>query len=375
MISYVYLPDSEKSSRPLPFYLAMEEWLARKGREGESYFFMWQVEPTVIFGRNQEVSKEVNIDYCRSHDIRFYRRKSGGGCVYADMDNIMFSYITPSASVQTTFSEYAGRVAEMLRSLGLDAEASGRNDVAISGKKVSGNAFYHIPGRSIVHGTMLFSTDMENMLNAITPSKSKLESKKVTSVESHITTISRHLPHLSINDFKSYAANYMADSQLTLSEEDIREIEKIAEPYFTPQWIFGHELELLQNPETSYIDKKADREKISTKGTDSKRTDSKGTDSKRTDSKRIASKRIEGVGEFLVSMTIDDESRIIRDINFQGDFFLLGDIENAIFSHIRGTRADRESISNAISGINPKDLIANLSREDLESLILAPIQE
>lgn len=364
MISYVNLPDSAKSPRPLPFYLAMEEWLARKGKEcgkeGQSYFFMWQVEPTVIFGRNQEVSKEVNMDYCRSHGIRFYRRKSGGGCVYADMDNIMFSYITPSASVQTTFGEYAGRVAEMLRSLGLDAEASGRNDVAISGKKVSGNAFYHIPGRSIVHGTMLFSTNMENMLNAITPSKSKLESKKVKSVESHITTISRHLPHLSIDDFKSYAANYMADTQITLSEEDIREIEKIAEPYFTPEWIFGHEFDLLQNMETSSMDKGSDREKIAAKD---------------TAVKRIASKRLEGVGEFLVSMTIDDASRIIRDINFQGDFFLLGDIENALFNHIRGIRADRESISNAIREINPEELIANLSREDLEALILAPIQE
>ncbi len=160
--------------------------------------------PTVIFGRNQNIEAEVDIDYCRRNGIGFYRRKSGGGCVYADMDNIMMSYITASGDdVQTIFSRYTSMIAGMLSSLGLEASATGRNDVYIGTRKVSGNAFYRLPGRSIVHGTMLFSTDMGHMLRAITPSRSKMESKQVQSVAAHVTTISEHLPELNIDDFEA----------------------------------------------------------------------------------------------------------------------------------------------------------------------------
>ena len=96
---------------------------------------MWQVDPTVIFGRNQLIEREVNIDYCRNNGIAVYRRKSGGGCVFADMSNIMFSYIVSSDDVVTTFSSYPERVAAMLRSLGKrflshsGPKHSSRNDV------------------------------------------------------------------------------------------------------------------------------------------------------------------------------------------------------------------------------------------------------
>lgn len=166
-MKYVSLSDS--TVRRLPFYLAMEEYVAR--RFDEEFFFMWQVDPTVIFGRNQLIEREVNIDYCRNNGIAVYRRKSGGGCVFADMSNIMFSYIVSSDDVVTTFSSYTERVAAMLRSLGLNAESTGRNDVLIDGRKVSGNAFYHIPGRSIVHGTMLYDTDLAHITQAISPSE------------------------------------------------------------------------------------------------------------------------------------------------------------------------------------------------------------
>ena len=110
-MKYLSLPDN--ATRILPFYLAMEEYAARILGE-EDIFFMWQVDPTVIFGRNQLIASEVNVDYCKEHGIAFYRRRSGGGCVYADQDNIMFSYITRSDEVQTTFSAYTTAVASML---------------------------------------------------------------------------------------------------------------------------------------------------------------------------------------------------------------------------------------------------------------------
>ena len=95
----------------------MEEFAARNINQDEDCFFMWQVEPSVIFGRNQLIENEVNIAYCRENNIKTYRRKSGGGCVYADMSNIMFSYITRSENVSLTFDRYINMVAEMLRGL------------------------------------------------------------------------------------------------------------------------------------------------------------------------------------------------------------------------------------------------------------------
>ena len=95
-MKYVALPFQEP--RRLSFYLAMEEFVARHTDEPDA-FFMWQVEPSVIFGRNQVLENEVNVAYCREHGISLYRRKSGGGCVYADMDNLMLSFVTSEENV------------------------------------------------------------------------------------------------------------------------------------------------------------------------------------------------------------------------------------------------------------------------------------
>ena len=148
-MKYLQLPYDEV--RRLTFYLAMEEHAAQLLKDNKSIdelFFTWRVRPTVIFGRNQLIDSEVNVAYCKEHGIEYYRRKSGGGCVYADMDNLMFSYITRSDDVTTTFARYTHAIVAMLKDLGLDASDNSRNDVMVEGKKVSGNAFYHL-GRGL----------------------------------------------------------------------------------------------------------------------------------------------------------------------------------------------------------------------------------
>lgn len=236
-MTHLTFPDT--TVRRLSFYLAAEEYCARKMRPTDDVFFLWQVEPTVIFGRNQLVENEVDIDYCRSHGIEFYRRKSGGGCVYADRSNVMMSYITRSDEVVETFSRYMSMVADMLIDLGLDATTTTNNDVLIGGRKVSGNAFYHIPGYSIVHGTMLFDTDMEHMLHAITPPQAKLDKHGVQSVRQRITTLKEHTD-LTIDDFKKYAIGHLCDKELKLTSEEVKAIEALEEEYLTPDFIFHH---------------------------------------------------------------------------------------------------------------------------------------
>ena len=235
---HLVLPSDE--TRRLSFYLAMEEYAARALNDGDDLFFLWQVEPTVIFGRHQVIENEVNIPYCREHGIEFYRRKSGGGCVYADRSNVMMSYITRSDEVQTTFQTYMQMVCRMLKELGLEATSTQNNDVLIGGRKVSGNAFYHLPGHSIVHGTMLLDTDMRHMLNAITPPQQKLDKHGVESVRQRITLLKEHT-NLSIEDFKKFAAEKLCNKELQLTAEDVKNIETIEQEYLNPIFIYGKE--------------------------------------------------------------------------------------------------------------------------------------
>ena len=233
-MKYIALP--EEKTRRLSFYLAMEEYVAYHIDEQDS-FFMWQVEPSVIFGRNQLIENEVNIPFCRERGIKTYRRKSGGGCVYADMSNIMFSYITKDEAVGFTFNRYINMVVLVLRKMGVDAKASGRNDVMIGDRKVSGNAFYHVSkrgqmgsGRSIVHGTMLYDTNMENMVGAITPSDEKLVSKGVESVRQRIALLKDYTT-MNIEEFKQFVRNNLCDGEIMLTEQDVRGIEEIEKEY------------------------------------------------------------------------------------------------------------------------------------------------
>jgi len=242
-MKHVILPKADDAieARRLPFYLAMEEWTARSLPE-DDYFFTWRVNPTVIFGRNQNVAEEVDIAYCLGAGIEFYRRKSGGGCVYADMDNIMLSYVCPCADVEPTFARYTDMVVRALRSLGLDAVASGRNDILVDGRKVSGGAFYRMPGRSVAHSTMLFDTNMPNMLRAITPSRAKLESHGVKSVEARVTTIRPMLPGMTIEEFNDRLISFVTDSEITLTPAQVAEIEVLEREYYRPEWT-GYDIE------------------------------------------------------------------------------------------------------------------------------------
>ena len=224
----VLLPAVE--DRSLAFYLAMEEFVARE-IEGES-FFVWRVNPTVIIGRNQDLEAEVNLDYCRSHGVEVIRRKSGGGCVYSDKGNIMISYVSRRGDVSEVFERYLNALTDCLRSIGLDAEKSGRNDILTGGRKISGNAFHMLPDRSIVHGTLLYSTDFDALETAIRPPVEKLTRHGVASVRQRVTNLSDHLDRDrigSIEELEEYIVGYFTDETLVLTDDQIGKILRSAQ--------------------------------------------------------------------------------------------------------------------------------------------------
>ena len=230
----IVLPDDK--DRSLVFYLAMEEFVARE-IEGDS-FFVWRVNPTVIIGRNQVLEAEVNMEYCRDHAVEVVRRKSGGGCVYSDKGNIMISYVSRRGDVNEVFERYLDALTECLRNLGLDAYKSGRNDVMVGDRKVSGNAFHMLPDRSIVHGTLLYSTDFDALETAIRPPVEKLERHGVASVRQRVMNLSEKMdPSVigSVEELEDYIVRYFTAETVTLSDDQVKQINLMGGEY--EKWI------------------------------------------------------------------------------------------------------------------------------------------
>ena len=241
-MKYISLPDENVrrqnpsyAPRNLSFYLAMEEYVARHLNEPDS-FFLWQVEPSVIFGRNQVLENEVNLDYCKQHGIKVYRRKSGGGCVYADMDNLMWSFVTAEENVGFAFNRFVNMALLVLRKLGISATGTSHNDIMIGDRKVCGTACYHLVGRSIVHSTMLYDTNMEHMLNAITPSEEKLQKKGIQSVRQRITLLKDYTT-LSLEEVKMLIRETLCDGELLLTAIQVAEIEQLEQTYLNEDFI------------------------------------------------------------------------------------------------------------------------------------------
>ncbi len=226
----IVLPD--KKERSLAFYLAMEEFVAE--RIEDEAFFVWRVAPTVIIGRNQDLEAEVNLEYCHGHGVHIVRRRSGGGCVYSDKGNIMVSYVSDRGVVSAVFDRYLSAMTACLCSLGLRAEKSGRNDILVEGRKVSGNAFHQLPDRSIVHGTLLYDTDFEALEEAIRPPVEKLERHGVASVRQRVENLKVYLDPQrigSVEELENYLVTWFCDGELRLTEEDVREIEELEMDY------------------------------------------------------------------------------------------------------------------------------------------------
>lgn len=317
----IVLPTNEE--RRLSFFLAMEEYVARCLDVGEA-FFVWRVPASVIFGRNQLVHNEVNIGYCKDHGIGMYRRKSGGGCVYADMGNLMMSFIAESPSVQFTYHQYVMLVLGALKSLGIQAKATGRNDLMVGEGKVSGSAFYHVNGKGIVHGTLLYDTDTVNMSACLTPDTRKMESKGVKSVRQRISLLQDHTS-LSLDEIERGIVSHLCKEQLLLRQEEVEKIEELEKTYLSEDFIWG------SNPRCTIVRKRY----------------------------------INNVG--MVEARINVKGGRIRDIDLKGDYIVIGDVE-ALCARLKGVELTPEAVRDALPE-DLSDIIYNLNNIELTNLI------
>ena len=315
-MKYILLPKPD-TIHQLPFYFAVEEYVARHYTD-DDYFMGWRVNPTVMLGRNQLIDNEANTDYCKEHKINIFRRKSGGGCIYADKGCIQFSYISRSVNANEAFAAYMQRMADLLKGLKIDAQLSGRNDILINGTKVSGCAFYQLSNRSVLHNSLLFDTQLDHLSNALTPAKEKLKSKGVASVRQRVTNVATYT-QLDILAFMDYVRQEMCGTEvLELTEEDMKEVAEIEKELASDDFVYG------KNPKYSLVRKH----------------------------------RFEGVG--TLEAHIELKNNVIGSINMVGDYFLLGDIDHDFLSLLKGCEFTREAVEERLENIDLSTIIRGL---------------
>ncbi|WP_029688418.1 lipoate--protein ligase [Thermoanaerobacter sp. A7A] len=319
---YIY----NKNTNPY-FNLAAEEYVLKEFQE--ECFMLWRNEPSIIVGKNQNTLAEINLDYVKQHKIPVVRRLSGGGAVFHDLGNLNFTFIVnEDVSSFSDFKKFTQPIIDVLRKLSVNAEFSGRNDITIDGKKISGNAQYYYKNRILHHGTLLFSSSITDLSAALKVRPVKFEDKGVKSVSKRVTNISEHLKEpITIEQFIDLIMNHIREQtdeseMYEFTQEDIQKIEKLVrEKYSTWEWNFG------TSPDYSFKN-----EKKFTGGT--------------------------------VEVNLNVEKGIIKDIKIYGDFFGKYDVSE-VENLLKGVKHSEEEIKKVLSNIDINDYFANITVDNL----------
>ena len=323
------------NGRTDPAYnLALEEVMA--GQADAPFVMLWRNRPSVIIGRNQNACREFDSAYAREHGIVAVRRMTGGGAVYHDLGNLnysIFAFETDANRRYVDFAPFAAPVLSALRTLGVDAEFSGRNDILVGGRKVSGSAKSVHAGRILFHGTLLFDVDFDVMAAVLTPPQAKIEAKGVASVRARVANLKEFLSGLDRETFRQameceFLRQFGLKKPLAIPENWVREAERIAdERYRSWEWTF------CESPDFTF-----ERTRRFACGT--------------------------------VTVCLDVHSGVIRRAAFRGDFFGSAPVEE-LADLLTGCPHRADAIRDALAGTDPARHIAGMGLDSLAEL-LAP---
>jgi len=312
------------------FNHALEEYILKN--KDEDAFILWRNRPAILIGRNQNTLTEIDEEYVKSEDIDVVRRLSGGGTVFNDLGNINFTFITKKdndgKSLNSGFEKFAVPVIKALNSLGVNAVFTGRNDITVEGKKISGNAQYYYKNKILHHGTLLFSGNLEKLAKALKSKPLKIQGKGVSSVRSRVTNISNHLSkEMDVLEFKEYLKKYIMDyhnisNEYVLSKEEYDETVEIQKKRFeSREWNYG------KNSKYNYFF----QSKFS-------------------------------FGNIEIMLKIQDQ--IIKEIKIYGDFFGEKPVEE-LEEYLKKTCYTKDSINNKLKKIEIEKYIKGLSKDEL----------
>lgn len=227
------------------YNMAFDQFCLEELGVDEPVFYLWQNAPAVIIGLNQNAYAEVNLPYLQEHGILLARRVTGGGAVYHDLGNLNYTIVGRSSDLERDYPGYLTYVIEALRSLGVPAELSGRNDILVEGRKVSGYAKRVWKDRLMVHGTLMYDVDLTMLASVLAVSDSKLEAHGIASVRSRVANLKDYLPDIAsvrvLQDaLEDILSRHHEDKEFVLSEVQLARVEEIARDRFaTWEWNMG----------------------------------------------------------------------------------------------------------------------------------------
>lgn len=319
--------------------LAIETYLLKEMPLDEPILLFYINEPSIIIGRNQNTIEEINKDYVEEKGIHVVRRLSGGGAVYHDFGNLNFSFIMPDdGNSFRDFAKFTQPIIEALHAVGVkDAKLKGRNDLVIKDKKFSGNAMYSTNGRMFAHGTIMFDSDINEVVHALKVRKDKIESKGIKSIRSRVTNIKPFLSDrhqmMTTKDFrddillKIFKVKDKSEvKKYQLTEKDWQKIYQISNDYYNNwDWNYG------KSPAFD-----------------------------------LSRRKRFPIGSIEVKMNV--EHGMIQDIRIFGDFFGLGEIKD-VESSLQNTKYEKEAIRTVVETIDLKKYFGNIEAEEFVSLL------
>ncbi|GGW30235.1 lipoate--protein ligase [Arenibacter certesii] len=313
--------------------LALEEYVLRNFDPANDYLLFYINEPSIIIGRNQNTLEEINHQYVEKENIHVVRRISGGGAVYHDNGNLNFSFITNhDGKSLSNFKKFTAPVIKVLQALGLNAELKGRNDIEVDDKKISGTAQFSTGKRMVSHGTLLFDTDLEEVVNALNVKMDKIVSKGHKSVRSRVANISEFLQD----------AIKIAEFRELLLEGLYEESEPFESYHLTAEeWEGVHQLKAVKYDTWDWNYGKSPKFNIQR-------------------SKRFP------IGE--VDMRIFVEKGHIQDFKIFGDFFGKEPLESLEQLFI-GTRYEKEDITTLLKDVDIQEYFGDLPENDFIELV------
>jgi len=169
------------------FNLATEDWIFNTLNPDSHTLFLWRNSETVVIGRSQNPWVECKTDKMAADDVFLARRQSGGGAVFHDLGNTNFTFLSPKHAYDQTTNFTI--IINALKKLGIDATLSGRNDMQVDDRKISGSAFKHAADRSFHHGTLLVNANMQKLSDYLNPHPLKLKAKGIKSVRARVANL------------------------------------------------------------------------------------------------------------------------------------------------------------------------------------------
>lgn len=228
------------------FNIASEEYLLKNFMD--DIFILYRNEPSIIVGKHQNTLAEINLEYVKRNKLNVIRRLSGGGTVYHDLGNLNYTFISNGSEGNLVdFKKFTQPIINVLQRLGIDAKLGGKNDIRVGDKKISGNAEHVYKNRVLHHGTLLFSSDLDELNESIKINPNTYSDKAVKSIRSEVANITEFLKEpITITEFADLIANHIKQAfpsgkNYQLNINDIKKINELVDTKYSMwEWNFGY---------------------------------------------------------------------------------------------------------------------------------------